>query len=85
MGETRPRPSATLVARLRQGKDDLRRDRERLSLCEKVRQVLELQRLEYPLLARQRPLQPWERPWDTESLTELDAGDLPAGWPTTPS
>jgi hypothetical protein len=45
MAETRPRPSATLVAQLRQGKDDLRRDRENLSLCEKVRQVLELQRL----------------------------------------
>jgi len=29
-----------------------------------VRILLELQRQELPLLARQRPLQRWERPWD---------------------
>jgi hypothetical protein len=64
--DARPRPSATLIAQLRQGKDDLRRHREGLSLREKVRQVLELQRLEYPLLIGQRPLQPWKRPRDIE-------------------
>jgi len=62
----RPRPSAELIARLRQGKAELEREREGLSLPEKVRQVMELQRLEYPLLARQRALEPWERPWDIE-------------------
>jgi len=62
----RPRPSAALIAELRRGKSELRRQREGLSLREKVRQVMELQRLQYPLLARQRPLQPWERPWDIE-------------------
>jgi hypothetical protein len=33
-------------------------------LHEKVRILLELQRQELPLLARQRSLRPWERPWD---------------------
>ena len=61
-----PRPSAELLAKLRQGKAELRREREGMSLREKVRQVMELQRIQYPLLARQRPLEPWERPWDIE-------------------
>ena len=62
----RPRPSAELLAKLRQGKAELRREREGLSLRETVRQVMELQRIQYPVLARQRPLEPWERPWDIE-------------------
>ena len=33
-------------------------------LREKVRILLELQRQDLPLVARQRPLRPWERPWD---------------------
>jgi hypothetical protein len=64
--KARARPSDELMARLRQGKEELRRDREQLPLPEKVRQVIELQRLVYPLLARQRPLEPWERPWPVE-------------------
>jgi hypothetical protein len=63
---SRSRPSAELVAKLRQGKDELRRDREALPLPEKIRQVIELQRLQYPLLARQRTLRSWERPWEIE-------------------
>ena len=38
--------------------------RARLPLREKVRILLELQRQELSLLARQRTLRPWERPWD---------------------
>jgi len=37
-----------------------------LSLPEKVRLVMELQRMVLPLIARQRPLLPWERPWEIE-------------------
>ena len=33
-------------------------------LHEKVRILLELQRQDLPLIARHRPLRPWERPWD---------------------
>ncbi|HXB53986.1 MAG TPA: hypothetical protein VN461_04325 [Vicinamibacteria bacterium] len=54
------------MAKLRQGKDELRRDREVLPLPEKIRQVIELQRLQYPLLTRQRTLASWERPWEIE-------------------
>jgi hypothetical protein len=34
-----------------------------LPLKEKVRILLELQRQDHPLIARQRPLRSWERPW----------------------
>jgi hypothetical protein len=37
-----------------------------LPLKEKVRILLQLQQLDLPLLIRQRPLQPWERPWAIE-------------------
>jgi hypothetical protein len=60
------RPSPELIARLRAGKEALRQKRIAMPLREKVRQVLELQKIQYPLLARQRPLRPWERPWDVE-------------------
>ena len=36
----------------------------RLPLHEKFRILLDLQRQELPLVARQRRLRPWERPWD---------------------
>lgn len=65
-GTPRRRPSARLTARLRRGKAALRRERERMPLPEKVRLVIELQRFAYPLLARQRQLEPWERPWEIE-------------------
>lgn len=34
-----------------------------LPLREKVRILLELQRQDLPLIAKQRPLRSWERPW----------------------
>lgn len=64
--DSRPRPSAELLARLRAGKNALRREREGLPLPEKVRQVIELQKIVHPLLARRRTLEPWEHPWDVE-------------------
>lgn len=48
---------------LRAGKAALRRQREEADLREKIRIVLELQRLCLPLIARQRRLAEWERPW----------------------
>ena len=39
-------------------------EQARLPLREKFRILIELQRQDLPLLARQRPLKPWERPWD---------------------
>jgi len=60
----RPRASPELLEALRAGKAALRRQRERLALREKVRILLELQRLCMPLIARHRPLAEWERPWE---------------------
>jgi len=60
----RPRPTVELLARLRAGKAALRARRVALPLPAKVAQLLELQRIQYPLMRRQRPLRPWEKPWD---------------------
>ena len=37
-----------------------------LPIREKVRILLQLQRQDLPLLAKQRPLRAWERPWPVE-------------------
>ena len=63
---TRARPTPELLAQLRAGKDQLRRRRLTLSLPEKVRQLLALQRIQATMIARQRPLRSWERPWDID-------------------
>jgi hypothetical protein len=60
----RPRASPELLESLREGKAAMRRRRESADLREKVRIVLELQRLCLPLLARHRSLSVWERPWE---------------------
>jgi len=62
----RPRPSPELMKTLWAGKAALRTRRAALPLPEKVRLLLELQRLVLPLIARQRPLRSWEQPWDIE-------------------
>lgn len=59
----RPRASPELLDALRAGKAALHRQRENLALREKVRMVLELQRLCLPLIERRRRLAEWERPW----------------------
>jgi hypothetical protein len=63
---SRSDPPPDLLARLWQGKADLHRRHASLPLPEKVRLVIELQRMVLPLLARQRPLRSWERPWEIE-------------------
>jgi hypothetical protein len=54
---------ASAAAELFKRKADWHRRQAALPLKEKVRQLLDLQRQEPPLLARQRRLKPWERPW----------------------
>lgn len=61
--EPRPRPSELLLATLRRAKAQRHEEQRGLPLCDKVRIVLELQRMCLPLIARQRPLRPWERAW----------------------
>jgi hypothetical protein len=63
---TTSRPSAELLERLRQGKAELHKQHANLSLPEKVRLVMELQRAVLPLIARQRALRSWEQPWEIE-------------------
>jgi hypothetical protein len=41
-------------------------EQARLSLPEKVQILLELQRQDYELLKRHRPLEWWERPWEID-------------------
>lgn len=60
------RPSDALLQQLRDGKAALHRHHANLPLPEKVRIVMELQRIVLPLIARQRPLRSWERPWEIE-------------------
>jgi hypothetical protein len=59
-------PLETLLDRLRKGKAALHRRHATLPLPEKVRLVMELQRIVLPLIAKQRALRSWERPWDIE-------------------
>jgi hypothetical protein len=60
------RPTAELIEALREGKATLHLAHADLPLREKVRIVMELQRIVLPLIARQRALQPWERPWEVD-------------------
>ncbi len=59
-------PSAALLDQLWKGKAALHRRHANLPLREKIRLVIELQRIVLPLIARQRALRSWERPWDIE-------------------
>jgi hypothetical protein len=59
-------PPAELLERLYQGKAALHRRHRALPLPEKVRLVMELQRIVLPLIARRRALRSWERPWEIE-------------------
>jgi len=54
------------VATIFRAKTDWHRRQARLPLKEKVRILLELQRQDYPLLKRHRPLEWWEKPWTIE-------------------
>ena len=51
------------VQRVFDAKRQWHREQAALPVKEKVRILLELQRQDLSLLARQRPLKPWERPW----------------------
>lgn len=67
MTDTPARPSEELLDRLYDGKRDLHAAQRALPLPEKVRQVLELQKISYEISrSRGVELQPWEKPWDVE-------------------
>lgn len=58
-----PPDVSEVVEKLRAGKRELRRRRVAMSLPDKVRQVVELQKITLPLIRRRRALHPWESVW----------------------
>jgi hypothetical protein len=60
----RPRPSAELLERLRDDKRQLHAAARALSPVDKVRRVIELQRIVLPQIARRRSVQQYEVVWD---------------------
>ena len=61
---SRPRPSPELLDRLREDKRRLHSAARALSPEEKVRRVIELQRIVLPQIARRRPLRRHESVWE---------------------
>ena len=59
-------PTDELLQQLWKGKVALHARHASLPLREKVRLVIELQRIVLPLIARQRPLRAWEKVWEIE-------------------
>ncbi len=55
--------NAEILRRLREGKRQLRRERVTMSLPEKIRQVVELQKVHVTIVGRRRALKPIERVW----------------------
>jgi len=63
----RPRPTSELLDALRDGKRALHEQQRDLPLPEKIRQLLELQKIDYAIrTARGDTLESWQRPWDIE-------------------
>lgn len=60
------RPSEELMESLFEAKRRWHEEQARLPIRENFRILLEMQRLHHPLIARRRPLEPWEQPWETE-------------------
>ena len=56
--------SDNLIQDLREGKAALRRDRRSAPLEEKLRELVQAQRIYVEIVASRRALNPWERPWD---------------------
>jgi hypothetical protein len=59
-------PTDQLLQQLWKGKAALHARHANLSLLEKVRLVIELQRIVLPLIARQRPLHALEKVWEID-------------------
>jgi hypothetical protein len=55
--------SPELLQKLRDGKAELHATRRAMSLPDKVREVVRLQKIVLPMIARRRALKSWERVW----------------------
>jgi hypothetical protein len=62
--QSRARPSAELLDRLREDKRRLHSAARALPLPEKVRRVIELQRIVLPQISLRRPLRSYESVWN---------------------
>jgi len=62
----RSRPSPELLAEQRAAQDRHHREAAAQPFQEKVRRVLDLQKLLLPILRERRELRPWEKPWDLD-------------------
>ena len=63
----RQRPTPELLAALRAGKRELHAQQRDLSLPDKLRQLVELQKIDFAIrTARGEKLESWQRPWDIE-------------------
>lgn len=60
------KPEPAIPPELAESKARWHRAQAALPVREKVRILLELQRQELPLIEKQRPLRPWEKPWSIE-------------------
>jgi len=61
------RPSAELMATLYAAKRAFHEAQRALPLKEKVRQILELQKIDYQIRKQRGDvLEPWQKPWDIE-------------------
>jgi hypothetical protein len=61
-----PKDQAAVPLMIAASKAAWHRAQAALPLREKVRILLELQKQDLPLIAKQRPLRSWERPWPIE-------------------
>ena len=61
---TRARPSADLLERLREGKRQWRCNMAARPIEEKIAILLEMQKRLYPILCQRGRPRPWERPWE---------------------
>jgi hypothetical protein len=59
-------PTPELVEELVEAKRRWLEKQAQLPICEKFRILLQMQRMYLPLIEQQRPLKPWEKPWDVE-------------------
>jgi len=67
MTESPPRPTDELLSSLYEGKRALHAAQRALPYSEKIRQLLELQKIHYEIMrSRGVELRPWEKPWDIE-------------------
>ena len=59
-------PEPDVITKLREGKNALHRSRVAMSPEEKIRQVVELQKIFVSIVGRRRALRPLERVWQLD-------------------